>query len=112
MMLEATLANESKEFLQARDPHHAGAAEGVQRVVGELAFAYVSVDGSVAVVGGKTREAHGARLHQAHTRPISVLAPHGPGDNLLEIHLHFAEEMLGQIAAMETDRIVWVFAVL
>jgi len=38
MMLENALADVTEQLLQPGDAHHAGAAKGFERIVGELAF--------------------------------------------------------------------------
>jgi hypothetical protein len=83
-----------------------------ERVVGELAFAHIAANGAVAIVGREARETHRTRLHAAHARSVSVLAAHRAGDDLLEVHAAFLEEVLGEIAAMEADGLVRVFAVI
>ena len=42
VMLEAVLADVAQQFLQLRNAHHARAAERIERIVGELAFADVA----------------------------------------------------------------------
>ncbi len=83
----------------------------VSGIVGEFAFADVAVDGAFQVIGGEAGVAHGAGFHQALTGAVGVFAAHRAGDDLLEIHLHGLEEMLGQIAAVEADGLVGIVAV-
>src|ERR1700724_2221320 len=100
-MLEAALADVAQQVLQLRNPDHAGAAERLQRIVGELTFPDVAVDRTFTIVGRKPREAQGAGFHAAHARSVSVLLANRACDDLLKIHADFFEEMLGKIAAME-----------
>src|ERR1035437_6948553 len=83
MVLEAALADVAKQLLQLGDAHHAGAAKSLERIVGELAFPHVALNRALAIVGRKTRETHRPRFHPSHARPVSVVAPHRAGDDLL-----------------------------
>src|SRR6202162_5269060 len=103
-MLEAALADVAQQRLEFPDAHHPGAAEGLQRIVGEFAFPDVAMNRALAIVGRKTREAHRPGFHAAHARPVSVLSADRPGDDLLIVHADFLEKMLRKIAAMEADR--------
>jgi hypothetical protein len=49
VVFEALLADVAEEFLQARDLDYAGSAEGLQRIVGEAAVAYVTSDLAFAI---------------------------------------------------------------
>src|ERR1022692_407113 len=111
VMLEAVFADEAQQGLKVRNLHHAGAAEGSQRIVGELALADVAIDAAFQIVGGEAREAHRAGLHQALAGAVSVLAAHRAGDDLLEVHLDTLEEVLRQVAAMEAHGLVGIVAV-
>ena len=111
VVLEAVFADVAQQALQVGDADYAGAAEGVERIVGEFAFADVAADLAFAVVGGEAGEAHGPGFDQAHAGAVSVFAAHGAGDDLLEIHLDGFEEMLGQIAAVEADGLIGIVAV-
>src|SRR5208283_3587838 len=91
--------------------HHSGPAEGIQGIVGESAFADIAANPAGAIVGGKAREAHRARLHAADAGSEGVFAAHRPGDDFLEIHAHVLEEVLGKVAAMEADGLVGIVAV-
>ena len=102
----------AEEFLHVGDFDNAGAAEGVERVVGEGALAGVAGDAAGEVVGGKTREAHVAGLHGAVECAVGVLLAYRARDDELVVHLYaFAEEVLGQVGAVEADGLVGVVAV-
>src|ERR1019366_10306514 len=45
VVLEAALADVAEQLLQPGDAHHAGAAKSFERIVGELAFAHVALNG-------------------------------------------------------------------
>ena len=65
VVLEAVLADEAEEILHLGDLDDAGAAEGVEGVVGEGALADVAADLAGEVVGGEAGEAHGAGFHRS-----------------------------------------------
>ena len=112
VMLEAVLADVAEELLHVGDFDDTCAAEGVERVVGEGAFAYVAGDLAGEVVGREAGEAHRAGLNRAVEGAVRVLLAHGARDDELVVHLHaFAEEVLGQVGAVETDSLVGVVAV-
>ena len=67
-MLEAVLADVAQQLLQARNLHDAGAAEGLERVVGELAFADVAANLPVRSSVEKRQKLIGP----AFTRPTQV----------------------------------------
>src|SRR5262245_47707347 len=81
VVLEAVFADVAEEFLEVVDLDHARAAEGIQRVVGELALANVALDAAFHIVRGEAREAHRAGLHQADTSPVRVFLADRSGDN-------------------------------
>src|SRR5580693_9563330 len=110
-MLEAVFTNVTQQFLHVRNFHHTGAAESFQRIVGKSPFADVTANHSILIVSGKTRETHRSGLHLAHARSEGIVLSHRAGDDLLVIHAHFLEKVLGQIAAMEADGLVWILAV-
>src|ERR1022692_2006310 len=112
VMLEAALTNETQQLLEMRDARHAGAAEGIQGIVGELAFPDVAADLAFAIVGGKARKTHRPALDAADAGAVGVVLAHGAGDDLLIVHAYAGEKMLGQIAAMETDALVGIVAVI
>ena len=76
------------------------------------ALADVAGDLAGEVVGGEAREAHGAGLDRAVERAVRVFLADGARDDELVVHLHaFAEEVLGQVGAVEADGLVGVVAV-
>src|ERR1051325_8669495 len=103
MMLKSALADEPQQFLQSRDTHDPRSSKGFQRIVGKFALADVTGHLSLAVVGRKAREAHGAALHLAHASPKRIFLANCSGNNLLEVHADIAEEMLRQVAAVKAD---------
>src|ERR1051326_518679 len=111
-MLETLLANIAQQFLKLGDAHNARAAEGLQRIIGNLAFADITANDPFAVARRETRETHRTRLHQPDAGPVGILLAHRAGDDLLKIHLHAAEEMLGKVAAVEADSLVRILAVI
>src|SRR5579863_5033359 len=110
-MFVAVFADVTEKFLHFGDFHHAGAAEGFERVVGEFSFANVAADHAFAIDSGETRVTHGAAFHFADRGAESVFLAHGSGNNFLEVHAHFTEKVFGQIAAVETDSLVGIGAV-
>ena len=112
VVLEAVFADVAEEVLHVGDLDDAGAAEGVEGIVGEGALADVAADLAGEVVGGEAGEAHGAGFDGAVERAVGVLLADGAGDDLLEVHLYaFVEEVLGEVGAVEADGLVGVVAV-
>src|ERR1039457_2019068 len=110
VMLEAVFADKAQQGLEMENFHDAGAAESDQRIVGELALSHVAIDAAFQIVGGEAREAHVAGFHQALAGAVGVLAAHGAGDDLLEVHLDALEEVLRKVAAMEAAGLVRIVA--
>src|SRR5580704_1167495 len=106
MVLKASLTNEVQQSLHVLDFNYTGAAEGVQRIVGESALAHVSPHLAGSIVGGEAGEAHLFRLDQTDAGSEGVLLAHGAGNDLLKVHLYRAEEMFGQVGTVEADRLV------
>jgi len=68
-MLKALFADVAQQLLQLRNVRHACAAKGLEWIARELAFAYVTTDAAIEVVGRETSEAHCASFHAAHAVP-------------------------------------------
>ncbi len=100
-----------EQLLQLRNLRHARAAEGFERIVGEAARARVAANHAAPIVGGVARKAHRARLHAAHAGAEGVFLAHRAGNDLLVIHPHIFEEVLGQVGAVEADALVGMAAV-
>src|SRR5215469_15469194 len=96
-MLESLAADESEQLLQLRNLRHSGTAKRLQWIVRKAAGSGVSAHDAAAIVGGEARVAHHARLHAAHAGAESIVFAHGASDDLLVIHAHILEEVLGQI---------------
>src|SRR5262245_13084088 len=111
MMFEAAFAYEVQQALQVRDLHHTGSAEGLQGIVGEAALTQIATDDSLAIVSGKARVAHRSGLDPTNAGSKRVLLAYGRRDDLLKIHLHFGEEVLGQVAAVEAHGLVGIVSV-
>src|SRR5271154_4280288 len=111
MMLKSVLADVMQQLLQLVNLDHANSAESIQRIVGKRALAYIPANHASGVVGREARKAHRPRLHSADHRSERVVLAHGSGDDLLEIHAHILEEMLGQVAAMEADGLVRIVSI-
>ena len=58
------------------------------------AFADVAADPAVAIVGGEARVGHRRRLHAPDAGAEGVFLAHRAGDDLLEVHADFLEEVL------------------
>src|SRR6185437_11576199 len=112
VMLEALLADEVQQLLQAGNLHHACAAERGERIVRESPAADVAADASAAIVSRETRVRHRVRLYLAHDRAVRILPSHGAGYDRLIVHLHVFEKRLRQIAAVEAYGLVWIIPVL
>jgi len=54
---------------------------------------------------------HWASLDSSHARSKRVFLAHGSGNDLLKIHAHIFEKMLGKIAAMKTNSLVGIIRV-
>src|SRR6202167_1107044 len=91
VMFETVFTNVTQQFLHARNLDHSGAAEGLQRIISEPAFAHVAANHAVLVISGKARETHRRGLHLTHARSEGVILPHRAGDDLLIIHAHLLE---------------------
>src|SRR5579872_3876540 len=110
-MLESVLADVVQQFLQMRNLYHPNAAECIQRVAGEFSLADIAANYSGDVVGREAGKAHRARLHAAHNGAERVVLANRSRDDFLEVHADVLEEMLGQVAAMKADGLVWIVAV-
>jgi hypothetical protein len=111
MMLESLAADVLQQLLQLGNLGHARAAEGGQRIVGELARSDIAADYTATIVGRVARIAHRAALDAAHAGAEGVFLAHGAGNDLLEVHLDFVEEVLGQVGAVEADALIGMAAV-
>jgi len=111
VMLVSALADELEQVLEAIDPYDASAAEGFERIIGEFAFAGVSADGTVEIVGADSQEGHRTRRDISDDGSVGVIFSDGPGDDVLESHFGGSEEALGEIAAMEHDGAIGIVAV-
>lgn len=87
VVLEAHLAYVLHKELEVWDFHYAVAAEGIELVVCELAFAHVSADDAGGVVGGGSAEGRLSGCYRPDDGTISVVLADGAGDNLLVVHL-------------------------
>src|SRR3984885_6333889 len=111
MMLEPLLADVAQQLLQLGDVGHASAAEGFERITGELAFSDITADAAMEIVGGEAREAHCAGLDAAHAGAEGVLLPYCAGNDRLEIHDHVLEKMLRQLGEVKAHALVRIAAV-
>src|SRR5215470_11181604 len=107
-MLVAVFADISQELLHFGNFHNTRAAESLQRVVGKFSLADVAAYDALAVDRRETREAHGAALYLADGGAEGVVLADRAGDDFLEVHAYLAEEVLGQIAAVEADGFVGI----
>src|SRR5581483_5462703 len=89
-----------------------GAAEGVQRIVSEAAIADIAADAAFAIARGETGVAHGRGFDAAHASTEGVQLADRSGNDLLEIHFDVGEEVLGEIAAVEADGLVWIITII
>ena len=112
MMLEAVRANKVQELLHFGDFDYPRAAESVQRIVGKLSFSHVTAHLALGIVGGETRKAHLFRLDESDARPKGVFFPYRASDDFLEVHLHGAEEGLGQVGAVKAHSLIRVRSVI
>ena len=112
VVFEAAFANVVQEFLHVRDFDDAGATEGVEWIVGESALADVAAHFSCGIVGGEASEAHFFGLDEADAGAECVFFADGAGDDFLEVHFHGAEEVFGQIGAVEADCLVGIGSVI
>jgi len=111
VMFEAVFADVMEQLLEAGNFDDASSAKSLQGIVGKAAAAGITADFALDVVGGETGEAHGPGLHYAHAGSEGIFLAHGTGDDGLVVHFHVAEEVLWKIAAVETDGLVGVGAV-
>src|SRR6266700_3314187 len=109
-MFEPAFADITQKFLQMRNMHDAGAAKSLQRIVGERTFADITADLPFAIIRRNAGKTHRAGLHSSYACAKRIFLAYCPGNDLLEIHAHILEEMLGKIAAVETyRRMDWSF---
>src|SRR6266576_5611904 len=106
-MFEAAFTDITKKFLQLRNLHNAGAAKRFQRIVGKISFADIAADFPFTIVRRDANKTHSAGLDSPHAGAKGVFLPDGSGDDLLEVHAHILEKVLGKIAAMETNGLIW-----
>src|SRR5690242_4948404 len=111
-MFEPTFADVPEKLLQLRDMHNASTAEGFERIVGKISFADIAANSSFTIVGRDADKTHRTGLDSAHAGAKSVFLADGTGDDLLKIHADILEEMLGKIAAMETNGLVRIVRVI
>src|SRR6266850_3020512 len=112
MVFKAVFADVVEQFLHVRNLDDPGSAKCFQRVVGEAPVSDIAAYLARKIVGGKTREGHGSGLHTPDARAKSVLFTDSSSNDGLEIHLHILEKMLGQVAAVKTNRFVGIAAVI
>ena len=96
MVFEAVLADVAQQFLQMRDFDYAGATEGVQRIVGEFAFAYIAANFSRRSLV-ENRAKLMLRLSQPTQVPKVFSFPTVPAMICLEIHLTSRKKCLGRL---------------
>src|SRR5690349_5661086 len=77
MVLKSLLADVAQQLLQSRDLDDAGAAEGIKRVIGELAFSHVAADFALPIVSREARETHGRGLDTADASAVGVFLANG-----------------------------------
>src|SRR5690348_3119954 len=111
VVLEPLLANVAQQMLHSRNFNDACAAEGFERIVRELPIPHIAAYFPGVIVGGKAGVAHGAGFHAAYAGAEGIFFPHGASDDRLKIHVHVGEEMLGQVAAVETDGLIRIATV-
>src|SRR5260370_23968334 len=107
-MFEPAFADITQKFLQMRNMHDASAAKSLQRIVGKRTFADIAANLSLAIIRRNARKTHRAGLHSPHAFAKRIFLAYCPGNDPLEIHAHILEEMLGKIAAVETNGLVGV----
>src|SRR5580704_487969 len=112
VMFETLMTDELEQPLQLRNLRHARAAEGLEGIVGELAWPGIAANDAAAIVGGVPCKGHRSGFHFAHAGAESVLLTHGAGNDLLVVHPDILEEMFGQVGAMEADALVGIAAVI
>src|SRR5882762_8812181 len=110
-MLEPAFADVAKKFLQMRYMHDTGAAKSFKRIVGEVSFADIAADFPLTIVRRNASKTHRAGLDSAHAGTKGVFLAYRSSDDLLKIHAHILEKMLGQIAAVKTNGLVGIIRV-
>src|SRR5260370_19369369 len=110
-MVEPEFGDITQKFLQMRNMHDAGAAKSLQRIVGERTFADIAADFSLAIIRRNAGKTHRAGLHSSYACAKRIFLAYCPGNDILEIHAHILDEMLGKIAAVETNGLVGVIRV-
>src|SRR5205807_4141873 len=111
-MFEPAFADVAEKLLQLRNMHDAGAAKGFERIVGKISFADVAANFSFTIVGRDADKTHRTGLDSAHAGAKGVFLADSTGDDLLKVHAHILEKMLGKIAAMETNGLVGIVRVI
>src|SRR6266568_3798336 len=110
-MFKTAFADITQKFLQMRNVQDAAAAKSLQRIVGELTFADIAADFPFAIIRRNAYKPHRAGLHSPYACAKRIFLAYCPGNDLLEIHAHILEEMLGKIAAVETNGLVGIIRV-
>jgi len=111
-MFESIFADVTQQLLHMLNLNDAGASEGVQWILCEAPLSNITPHSARGIVSRETRKCHFFRLYEANASAKCVFLPYGPGDDFLEIHLHRAEEMLGQIRAVEAHGFVGVSSII
>src|SRR5690242_6703876 len=66
VMLESVFTDIPEKTLHVRDFDDSGAADGLERIVGESALADIAAHFAIEVVGRETRVRHGSGFHPAN----------------------------------------------
>src|SRR5947208_12296893 len=111
-MFEPAFADVAEQLLQWTTMHDAGAAKGLERIVGKISFADVAANFSFTIVGRDADKTHRTGLDSAHAGAKSVFLADSTGDDLLKVHAHILEKVLGKIAAVKTDSFVGIVCVI
>src|SRR5712672_3498424 len=111
VVFKSVLADIVKKLLQSGDLHDARATKRFEGIVGKSSATGVATDVSVNIIRGKSGKAHGAGLDTSNTGAKRIFLADSAGDDFLEIHLHVFEEMFGQVAAMKTNSLVRINAI-
>src|ERR1700674_2405406 len=111
MVLESVFTDVTQKSLHLRDLDYPGAPKGFQGIVRERTHADVATNSSRPVIRGKARIAHRAGFNVPHAGAEGIFLANGACNDLLIVHLDITEEMLGQVATVEADRLIRIAAI-
>ncbi len=111
VMLKAIVANVVHQILKALHMAQRQAALGGDRIVAEIAFAYIALDLAVFIVGGDLGKGHGTGRNLGLARAEALVRADGGAQHVQVGNFDgLLEKALGEVGAVEADAAVAVVA--